>query len=132
MIIKYEFADGTKSEVEVDDAIGTMILDSRREEENYNRKERYHGYSLDAIEYEGIEYADDSDICGDIIREEDSDFLYKAVRALPEIQRRRFLMNAMGMNTIEIAKREGVAQPVVYRSIEKAKNNLKKIFEEGV
>ena len=51
MKIKYEFADGTVSEVEVEESIGAAIIDSRRKEDNLSRKERYHCYSLDAMPY---------------------------------------------------------------------------------
>ena len=53
MIIKYKFADGTTSEVEVDDELGGFITASRREENNYDRKTRYHCISLDAFDFEG-------------------------------------------------------------------------------
>ena len=38
MKIKYEFADGTVSEVEVSDEIGTVIIESRRDEHNGDRR----------------------------------------------------------------------------------------------
>lgn len=60
MKINYTFANGETSDVEVNEEIGNLILDSRREESNQDRKERYHCYSLDAAEYEGEDYADGS------------------------------------------------------------------------
>lgn len=54
MKINYTFANGEISDVEVSEEIGTMILDSRREESNLDRKERYHCYSLDGAEFEGM------------------------------------------------------------------------------
>ena len=57
MKITYTFADDTTSEVEVSEEVGTLIMDSRREESNGDRKERYHCWSLDAIDYEGTEYS---------------------------------------------------------------------------
>ena len=56
MKIKYEFADGTMSEVEVEESIGAVIIEDRRLEDNLARKERYHCHSLDAVEFEGMEY----------------------------------------------------------------------------
>ena len=56
MKIRYEFADGTVSEVEVEESIGAVIIESRREEDNLARKERYHCYSMDAVQFEGDEY----------------------------------------------------------------------------
>ena len=49
MTVEYKFADGTVSEVEVSEEIGTYIMDSRRKESSANRKERYHCCPLDAI-----------------------------------------------------------------------------------
>ena len=40
MKIKYEFADGTVSEVEVEESIGAVIIEDRRLEDNLSRKER--------------------------------------------------------------------------------------------
>ena len=56
MKIKYEFADGTVSEVEVEDSIGAFIIEDRCLEDNFSRKKRYHCYSLDAVQFEGSEY----------------------------------------------------------------------------
>ena len=56
MKIKYEFADGTMSEVEVEESIGAVIIESRRKEDNLARKERYHCYSMDSVQFEGDEY----------------------------------------------------------------------------
>ena len=55
MKIKYEFVDGKISEVEVTEEIGSVIIESRRLEDNLARKERYHCYSLDAVDFEGSE-----------------------------------------------------------------------------
>ena len=41
MKIKYEFADGTVSEVEVEESIGAVIIEDRRLEDNLARKEQY-------------------------------------------------------------------------------------------
>ena len=60
MLIKYESVTGEVTEVEVSEEIGAVIIDSRRKEENLARKERYHCYSLEAIDYEGKEYASQS------------------------------------------------------------------------
>lgn len=42
MKIRYEFVDGEISEVEVTEEIGSVIVESRRLEDNLARKERYH------------------------------------------------------------------------------------------
>ena len=59
MKIIYKFADGSESVVEVEEEIGQAIIVSRREEENYERKMRYHcPVSIDKLEYEGMQFAD--------------------------------------------------------------------------
>lgn len=91
MKIEYEFANGERTEVEVDDAVGTIILDSRRIEENGNRKERYHCYSLQGAVYEGKDYTSKENILSDYIQREDYSKLYDALNKLSEPQRRRIL-----------------------------------------
>lgn len=39
--IVYEWADGTKTTIEVEDIWADFVEDSRRKEENYERKMRY-------------------------------------------------------------------------------------------
>ena len=56
MKIKYEFADGTVSEVEVEESVGAVIVESRRKEDNLSRKERYHCYSLDSAQFAGMDF----------------------------------------------------------------------------
>ncbi len=93
MKITYKFADATMSEVEVSEEIGTLIMDSRREEENAARKERYHCWSLDAIDYEGAEYSvpDFTDALFDSSNERDA-LVRAAFSRLSDVQRRRLLM----------------------------------------
>ena len=69
MKIKYTFANGDVSEVEVSEEIGSFIVNSRRKEENQARKERYHCLSYDAIEYEGAEFANPDNIDSILERE---------------------------------------------------------------
>lgn len=58
MKFMYKFADGAESEVEVSKEIGAVILDSRRVEDNLDRKERYHCLAFDSVDFEGEEFAD--------------------------------------------------------------------------
>lgn len=55
MIIIYNFADGTTSEVNVSDEIGSVIIKAQREEENLSRKEHNHCLSIEGFLYEGVE-----------------------------------------------------------------------------
>ena len=128
MIITWKFADGTTSEVEVNEEIGNYITASRREESNLDRKERYHCYSLDAIDCEGLEYATDITPETELIREENSVRINTALDKFSETQKRRLLMLTDSLSVNEIARIEGVAPNAAWKSIEGAKKKFKKHF----
>lgn len=129
MKITYKFTDATMSEVEVSEEIGTLIMDSRREEENAARKERYHCWSLDAIDYEGAEYSvpDFTDTLFDGSNERDA-LVRAAFSRLSDVQRRRLLMLASGLSLREIARREGKDIKTVRESIDGARKKFLKNF----
>lgn len=128
MKIQWKFADGTTSEVEVNEEIGNYITASRREESNLDRKERYHCYSLDAIDYEGLEYATDITPETELILEENTARINAALDKLSETQKRRLLMLADGLSANEIARIENVAPNAAWKSIEGAKKKFQKHF----
>lgn len=129
MKINYKFADGTIAEVEVSEDIGTFIVDSRRLEDNLERKERYHTYSLDAIVYEGEEYAAEETPESECLRAELNKQLQKALSTLTDTQKRRLLMAAEGLSYREIARREGVSDhKKIIKSIEAARKKIKNSF----
>ena len=128
MIITWKFADGTTSEVEVNEEIGSYITASRREESNLARKERYHCYSLDAIDYEGLEYATDTTPETDLILEENTARINATLDKLSVTQKRRLLMFVDGLSANEIARIENVAPNAAWKSIEGAKKKFKKHF----
>ena len=128
MKIKYEFADGTVSEVEVEESIGAVIIEDRRLEDNLSRKERYHCYSLDAAQFEGAEYSDRETPETKMEREMETKRIAQALDGLSEVQRRRILMLAGGMSVNEIARKEGVHHSVVSETISAARKKFKKFF----
>ena len=128
MKIKYMFANGDVSEVEVSEEVGTVIVDSRRKEENQARKERYHCYSYDAIEYEGEEFADPDTPESLLERDELSKRVQSAMTHLTETQARRIKLLAEGHSMREIARMEGVDHKVVAESIEGARKKFLKFF----
>lgn len=131
MKIKYEFADGMVSEVEVEESVGAVIIDSRRKEDSLSRKERYHCYSLDAMPYGDkdklMPYLEESPDWM-MEQEEDSNHINKTFARLSEIQQRRMLMLAAGMLMHEIADKEGVDYRAVYDSIKAARKRFLKYF----
>lgn len=128
MKIQWKFADGNTSEVEVNEEIGNYITASRREESNLDRKERYHCYSFDAIDYEGLEYATDITPETELILEEDTARINAALDKLSVTQKRRLLMLSDGLSANEIARIENVAPNAAWKSIEGAKKKFKKHF----
>lgn len=128
MKIKYEFADGTVSEVEVEESIGAVIIEDRRLEDNLSRKERYHCYSLDAAQFEGAEYSGGETPETQMIREMDARHIAHVLDGLSDVQRRRLLLYAEGKTLREIAKMEGVDHKAVKKSIEAARKIFRKNF----
>ena len=128
MKIRYEFADGTVSEVEVEESIGAVIIESRREEDNLARKERYHCYSMDAVQFEGDEYGTEETPETQMERELDTERIAHALDGLSEVQRRRLLKFAEGKSMREIAREEKVQHRAVMKSIEGARKIFKKNF----
>lgn len=130
MKIKYEFADGTVSVVEVSDEIGAVIVDSRKAEHAWQERQRCHCYSSDAIDFAGLEYADTETPESIFLRKEREKELSDALDTLNENQRRRLLMYASGLSYREIARREGLSEKKsVIECIEGARKKLKKILK---
>lgn len=128
MKINYTFANGETSDVEVNEEIGNLILDSRREESNQDRKERYHCYSLDAAVYEGRDYADGETPESALFLQLENQRIKEAFGRLSEVQRRRLLMAAEGLSLREIARREGKDIKSIRESIEGARKKFLKYF----
>ena len=126
MKISYTFANGENSEVEVNEEIGTFILDSRREEDNLGRKERYHCYSLDAAEFEGEKMADCETPETVLMGQLENRQIEEALGSLSEVQKRRILMLAQGISVREIARREGKEIKTIRESIDGARKKFKK------
>ena len=96
------------------------------------RKERYHCYSLDAMQYgdkdKFMPYSEESP---DWLMEQEeySDHINRTFARLSEVQQRRMLMLASGMSMHEIADREGVDYRAVYDSVKAARKKFLKYFK---
>ena len=126
MKINYTFINGETSEVEVSEEIGSVILDSRREEDNLDRKERSHCYSLDAALYEGRDYADPDTPETILERMAGNQHLADILSRLLEVQRKRLLLYMEKKSLREVARIEGVDHKAVKKSI----NAARKFFEK--
>ena len=131
MFIKYKFATNEETVVEVSEEIGTIIMDSRREESNGDRKEHKHCWSIDAINYEGTEYST-PDFVAAIFNgnEERNARIKEAFSHLTESQQCRMLMLAAGLSEREIARREGKDIKTIRESIEAGRKKFKSYFCE--
>jgi len=129
MKIKYEFADGTTSEVEVSDDIGSVIIDSRKAEHAADERERYHReFSMDALDYESGEWAQTATPEEELLLRYANCELLQKLQKLTPVQRKRLLCYAEGMTYREIAQLEGTQVKAVQDSIEQARKKLKKFF----
>ena len=128
MKINYTFNNGENSEVEVNEEIGAVILESRRKEENLARKERYHCVSMDNSEFEGVDFIDETTPEVMFMEQIDNEHIKETLNKLSEIQRRRLLMLASGMSISDIARQENRDFRTVYDSLEAAKKKFQKNF----
>lgn len=130
MLIKYKFADGEVTEVEVSEEIGTVILDSRRAEHANNERHRYHtAFSLDDMAYEDRDYFSETDTPEEaFVRKESAQRREVMLSQLTPVQKRRFEMFEDGMSIAEIARLEKAAFNSVKESIESAQRKLKKLL----
>ena len=128
MKIKYVFADGSVSEVEVDEEVGEFILQSRRKEDADDHKQHYHcPYSIDALLYEGDEYGE----CDAYPSDTDEEYEKQVAVAfahLSKTQQRRMKLYAAGMSLREIAVLENTSFQSIDESIKAARKKFLKFF----
>ena len=131
MKIKYQFADGSVSEIEVNEELGAYITASNREEANYERKHRYHcPVSLDSLEFEGDVFADDTYSPERMVLVEDEEKeLQRFLLTLTPKQRQRVEKLMDGMSITQIAKEEGTTYISVWESLEFVKKKIKNFFK---
>ena len=128
MKINYTFNNGENSEVEVNEELGAVILESRRKEENMERNRRRRCYSLDDVDFEGDDFADERTPESLFMEQLDNEHIKETLDKLSETQRRRLLMYAEGMSIEDIARVEGVYHTSISRSIEAARKIFLKNF----
>ncbi len=130
MQIKYEFVNGEKTDVEIDDAIGMVILDSRRIEANKNRRERYHCYSIEGADFEGEKYFDKNTPEKMFFDGIETECINTVLNKLSDVQRKRLLLFADGLSINEIARLEGICPNAAWKSIQSAKKKFIKNFSK--
>ena len=125
MFIPYRLANGTTVMVEVTEETAAYILDSSRELQNADRRERYHcPYRLEAMEYEGETIAYRLTPEEILIRKENREEIADALSVLTDVQYRRLLMKADEMTLRQIARAEGTSVNAVRDSLLQARRKL--------
>lgn len=129
MLIKYAFLDGTTTEVEVSEKIGTVVLDLDRQEYNANHRETRRHCSLEAFDLDGNLLPSKDDVEMDFIKSEENGRLYAAISQLNPRQQK--LINSLyfeGRKVTDLAKEEGVHWTAITHAVERALKKLKKIL----
>lgn len=141
MKIRYEFANGDVMEVEVDESVGELILESRRREASLARQERRHCNSLDRVNDKSswmLGNENNPDYMLDqlfaLLEEEErlaerKERLYKAIEKLTP--RQTELIETMIKNNTtqsEFAESRGLSRSTVSEHFVKAKEKIKKYF----
>lgn len=125
MLIKYKFADGTITEVEVEESIGAVVVEMNRIDSNADRKERYHCCHSDDIEFEGKDYSSPEAVFEETER---SERINSAFAHLTDNQQRYISMLVDGLSLREIARRENKDIKTIRESVEGARKNFLKVF----
>lgn len=95
------------------------------------RKKRKHGeFSLDTIDYEGVEFAAPEDTLNTMLKMMEKERLHHCLAKLTDVQRRRVMRYAEGYTYREIAERENVSTSAVEESVKAALRTLKKLLTE--
>jgi RNA polymerase sigma-70 factor (ECF subfamily) len=130
MKIKYEFATGEVIEIEVDEAVGDVVIELERDEYNGNRREtrRHESYSDDNDKQEIL--VDKSvDVMGTVEKRFEYENLNKAMEHLQpqqqELVRRIFFE---GEPIVAVAKDLGITKQACNNRLNKIYNQLKKHF----
>lgn len=130
MKIKYKFANGEVKYVEVNDEVGAEIIKSRKIEENGDRKERYHCYSIAGLDYEGEEFADKHTPESLLLNKEDNGWIAEFLKTLTDVQRERLEMRLDGMSMNEIARVQGTTFRAVKKTFLQISEKISNFFQK--
>lgn len=128
--IKYEFADGTTSEIEVTDEVYALHEQLANEEKRNNKRETRRHTSLNYLNELGIDFTDNAaDPFTALIRRDDEERIHKALLKLSNKQRalleKVFTQN---MSLREIARQTGVSHQALSQQLATIYKKLKKLL----
>ena len=130
--IKYRFADGTTSEIEVTDEFYTLYAELVQQEKRNHWKETRRQISLNYLTEQGIDFADDAaDLLSRLILQDENERIHRAMAMLSDKQKdlaeKVFFK---GMTLTAIAKEKGVSQPAITQQLATVLKTLKKLLEK--
>ena len=109
MKIWCEFTNGEVSEIEVDEALGGLLVEFDRQEYNNDHKETRRHVSLNGLDYEGALFASPDDPAAEVLRREDAARLMRAMEALSPSQRELVLkVYFEGRSIVSLAAEEEI------------------------
>ena len=128
--IKYEFVDGTTSEIEVTDELYALHLELvQQEKRNYWKETRRH-ISLNYLTENGIDFEDKAaDSLSAYLRREDDERIHNAItKLLPEQQALIKKIFYEGKTITEIAKAENVGKSAIANRLTRIYIKIKKFL----
>jgi len=130
MKITYTFANGDTSTVEVNEALGEVILEFNKEEYNNDHKEtRRHTHLDTELEHSDWLAVDDEYISSLFAEPSKTDILRVAIKTLKPKQ--QDLLKALfydGMTQEQYATKMGVSQVAIHKQLQTILKKLKKFF----
>lgn len=130
--IKYEFADGTTSEIEISEEIYALHLELVQQEKRNHWKETRRHISLNYLSDKGIDIESNAaDPLDDCEQRENEERIHNAIKHLSDKQRE--LAQKVfydGMTLTAIAKEKGVSQPAITQQLATVLKKLKKLLQK--
>ena len=132
MKIRYEYATGEITEIEIDEVLGAEIAAIELTEARRERAETRRHTSYDSLLALGAQISDGSDLQTDYNRLEDRRRLLGALSSL-EPQQRSLIdrLFVHGERITDIARDEGVSKSAICRRLDKIFARLRKKLSEG-
>ena len=124
---RYGFVDGTE-EIEISEEWAAVLREMDREEEANRKKQTRRHISLDAVDYEGEEFAEDGDAETALLEKESDRVVEGILSSLTDVQRRRVELRMEGRTFREIGMLEGINFRRVEKSVNQAREKMKDFF----
>ena len=124
---RYGFVDGTE-EIEISEEWAAVLREMDREEEANRKKQTRRHISLDAVDYEGEEFAEDGDAETALLEKESDRVAEEILSSFTDVQRRRVELRMEGRTFREIGMLEGINFRRVEKSVNQAREKMKDFF----